>query len=76
VSCNDIADFLMAYLDGTLPLAQRMNFKLHISLCPDCRRYIDSYKKTIEIGRIANDVPPIADPPEELVQAILKSRGA
>jgi anti-sigma factor RsiW len=64
----------MDYLDGTLPLAQRMSFKLHISLCPDCRRYIDSYKKTIEIGRAAHDTPEIADPPEELVQAILKSR--
>ena len=38
MSCKDVADFLMDYLDGTLPFAQRMTFKLHLSLCPDCRR--------------------------------------
>jgi len=74
VSCKDVADFLMDYLDGTLPLAQRVSFKVHLSFCPDCRRYIDSYKKTIEISRIAHDTPELADPPEMLVQAILKSR--
>ena len=74
MSCKDVAEFLMDYLDGTLPLAQRMSFKLHVSLCPDCRRYIDSYKKTVEISKIAHDTPELPTPPEELVQAILKSR--
>ena len=76
MSCKDVADFLMDYLDGTLPLAQRMTFKLHLGLCRDCRRYLDSYKKTIEIGRIAHAAPELSDPPEELIQAILKSRNA
>jgi predicted anti-sigma-YlaC factor YlaD len=74
VSCNDVADFLMDYLDGTLPFAQRMTFKLHLSLCPDCRRYIDSYKKTIQISRLAHTSPELSNPPEDLIQAILKSK--
>jgi predicted anti-sigma-YlaC factor YlaD len=74
VSCKDVADFLLDYLDGTLPFAQRLTFKLHLGLCRDCRRYIDSYKKTIEISRASNQPAEIEDPPEALIQAILKSR--
>lgn len=74
MSCKDVADFLMDYLDGTLPLAQRVMFKLHIGLCRDCRRYIDSYKKTVELARGASGAVALEDPPEALVRAILKSR--
>ena len=73
MSCKDVADFLLDYLDGTLPLAQRLMFKLHISLCRDCRRYIDSYKKTIAISRATNRAAELENPPEALIQAILKS---
>ncbi len=64
----------MEYLDGTLPRAQRVMFKLHIIVCRDCRRYIDSYKKTVELARDAGGAVALEDPPEALVRAILKSR--
>jgi hypothetical protein len=49
-------------------------FKLHIIVCRDCRRYIDSYKKTVELARDAGGAVALEDPPEALVRAILKSR--
>jgi anti-sigma factor RsiW len=74
--CNHlINDFLMDYLDGTLPEAERLSFEHHLSLCRSCRCYIDSYRKTIETAKQCMDCPKteLPPPPEELVKAILAS---
>ena len=66
----------MDYLDGTLPVSVRMSFTAHVALCGDCRRYIDTYQKTIALGRAAfvetESSPPQV--PDQLVRAILASR--
>jgi predicted anti-sigma-YlaC factor YlaD len=67
----------MDYLDGALRLGNRLSFTAHIALCSDCRRYIDTYRRTIALGRaaiVAAEPPPQV--PEELVEAILASRDA
>jgi anti-sigma factor RsiW len=70
-----VADFLMDYLDGTLPELQRTIFDNHLGVCPDCRRYIDGYQRTIAIGRAAyDDGAEPSDAPEELIRSILKTR--
>jgi anti-sigma factor RsiW len=75
VTCKEVADFLMDYLDGTLPEAQRRIFESHLGVCPDCRRYIDSYKRTIAIGHAAfADSAEPSDAPEGLIQSILRAR--
>ncbi len=38
---------MMAFLDGELPPEERAVFEEHLSLCPPCVQYLDSYKKTI-----------------------------
>lgn len=78
MTCKDIAEFLADYLDRSLPWKQRMRFRLHLLLCRDCRRYLDSYQKTQGVIRTLKDAsaPPGEEQvPEELVQAILASRG-
>jgi len=75
VTCREVADFLMDYLDGTLPESQRAIFDKHLGVCPDCRAYIDSYRRTIAIGRaVYDDGTEPSDAPEELIQSILKAR--
>jgi predicted anti-sigma-YlaC factor YlaD len=75
VTCRDVDRFVMDYLDGTLPLGVRVSFTTHVALCSDCRRYIDTYRKTVTLGRAAfvetESAPQV---PEELVKAILASR--
>jgi anti-sigma factor RsiW len=80
MTCRELIDFLMAYLDGELPAARRALFDEHLEICAACRRYLDQYKATIALGRSACDPPapdaPVPDEvPEELVQAILAARG-
>jgi len=53
-------------------------FRWHLSICRECREYLEAYKRTIEIGQAAlgpadESVP--EDIPEDLVRAVLESRG-
>jgi hypothetical protein len=65
------------YLGNELGAEVRASFEHHLELCANCRKYLDGYITTIELGRRAFDdldaaVPP--DVPEKLVQAILDAR--
>ena len=77
VTCQELEGFMVDYLEGTLPKGQRRKFDRHLRLCPDCRRYLEGYKRTISLSQTAcrePDAPVPADVPEELVKAILAAR--
>jgi anti-sigma factor RsiW len=76
LTCKEVSEFLMDYLDGSLPQAQRAVFDGHVQACPDCQRYIDSYKRAVEMGRAAYASGEQGDPPEELVRSILNARSS
>jgi anti-sigma factor RsiW len=77
MTCRELVDFLMDYQAGELAEPERDSFDRHLSVCPPCRAYLDSYLKTIEMGRRAfeadeEEVPPSV--PDDLVRAILAAR--
>ena len=75
MTCRDALEFLADYLDGSLPLRQRLSLDFHLSLCSQCRDYLDNYRKTIQASRDAlTDRALCEELPEELVQAILATR--
>jgi anti-sigma factor RsiW len=76
MTCRELAEFIMAYLDGELSAPQRAEFEQHMSVCPPCVRYLDSYRKTVAASRsLANVNPPEpVDIPDDLVKAILAAR--
>ncbi len=72
MSCQKLLEFLTEYVDGQLPMSQRLAFELHLAICRDCRSYLHNFKATIAATKQAsNDV---TDMPEDLVKAILNSR--
>jgi anti-sigma factor RsiW len=77
ITCRELIDFLMAYLDEELPADQRELFDAHLEVCPPCQRYLKSYAETVRLGKQAfaptDDAPPLAVPPS-LVEAILAAR--
>ena len=74
VTCQQLIDFLMSYLDGDLPAAQRAEFDRHMSGCRSCVDYIKTYEKTVRLAKeCASDSVP-EEVPESLVQAILEAR--
>jgi len=75
MTCRDLIAFLDDYLAGQLSAETQLTFDDHLRCCPDCRNYLDSYRKTIELGRTAcasidEDVPPAAVP-ESMIRAVL-----
>jgi len=71
-----VDDFLMRYVEGELGYSEEFRFRLHLATCTNCRRYLDSYRKTVELGKGAqqNSDPAPSEVPQDLVKAILASR--
>jgi anti-sigma factor RsiW len=78
MNCREFTEFLHEYLSGNLPAQERAEFEKHLAECPWCVAYLDSYQKTIQLEQAAfstrEDAAAPAEPPEELVQAILRAR--
>jgi len=77
MTCKEFVDFLMAYMDRELDPAERAEFERHLVDCPPCHVYLDTYRRTVELGAeiCADEDDPVPDDvPEELVQAILAVR--
>lgn len=76
LDCRQVLDFLAAYLDGELSEQERSDFDAHLAFCPDCVRYLDSYRETARLGAAAYDdaEATASSVPESLVQAVLASR--
>jgi predicted anti-sigma-YlaC factor YlaD len=71
VTCEALINkFLVNYQEGTLPLARKIDFELHLALCSACRKYVDSYRKTVRLAK--QSASGEEEVPEELVQIILK----
>jgi anti-sigma factor RsiW len=77
VTCREAIEFLLGYLEGTLPAAERVRFEEHLAECPDCVGYLATYQATIRLGQAAyrdSDDGTASDIPEDLVRAILAAR--
>jgi anti-sigma factor RsiW len=74
MTCSEITDVLLDYVSGEMPEPLRTAFDAHLRICPDCRRYLDGYRKTIVLTRssLRDRESEVAAMPEELVAAILK----
>ena len=76
MTCKELVEFLMDYLDGLLSESERRRFEEHLGECPDCVAYLATYREAARLGKeacTAGDSIP-TDVPEELVRAILAAR--
>jgi anti-sigma factor RsiW len=76
MTCRELADFLMAYLDDELAPESRAIFEYHLSRCTNCVHYLYSYEQVVLATKdaFAETEHTLAPVPEELVQAILAAR--
>lgn len=77
MTCRELVDFLLAYLEDELAAGARADFEAHLELCPPCVDYLETYKETVRLGRTLcgdPDGPVPDDVPEQLVKAILAAR--
>ena len=79
MTCRELADFIIDYVDGGLAADVLAQFERHLTRCPNCVRYLSAYRTSIAVGRRAldedADAPAIqSGAPEDLIAAILASR--
>ena len=77
ITCRQLIDFIAEYLDGELPADMRYEFERHLKVCPSCVAYLDGYRQTIRLGKMAlapSDEPAAGAVPESLLKAIRAAR--
>jgi anti-sigma factor RsiW len=66
VACVDGVAELMDFLEGTLSPVRREALEAHVSGCPRCVAFVESYRQTPRIMRAAT----AAALPEDLAQSL------
>lgn len=77
ITCRELIEFIADYLDGSLSTEMRHEFERHLGVCPSCVAYLDGYKQTIKLGKMAlqpTDEPAKGTVPEGLLRAIRAAR--
>jgi anti-sigma factor RsiW len=47
MDCRELVEAITAYLDGTLPDADRDRFENHLVNCPYCTEYLEQMRTTV-----------------------------
>ena len=79
LTCKNVQDFLMAYIDGEVTADERRAFEEHLAACSSCVRYLEQYKRTIRLGREAvcsADETVASQVPAGLIDAIKAARAS
>lgn len=74
LTCRQMTDLVTEYIEGTMPLAQRLRFQLHVGLCRRCRRYLSQMRMTIRSLRLLRPAV-IPEPPVELLRRFRAWKG-
>ncbi|MDE2227763.1 MAG: glutaredoxin 3 [Alphaproteobacteria bacterium] len=73
LSCRDLARRADRYVDGELPLRERLEVRLHMFLCKHCSRYVEQLRLTIEALRHSVGARQSPEPQEEAVDGLLSA---
>ncbi|MDO6489079.1 zf-HC2 domain-containing protein [Colwellia sp. 6_MG-2023] len=75
LTCKEIDSFLYDFHENQLSYIECLKFKLHLSMCKECKNYVRKYENIIRISQAEfTNAEPAKKVPEELIKAILKSR--
>ena len=75
LTCEEVDKFLFDFHEGQLSSIEKIKFKLHLTMCDECKSYVQGYKNTIRLSQQGfGKAEPLEKVPEELLEVILKSR--
>ena len=80
MTCRELTDFIVDYLEGGLAPEVHARFEHHLMICPACVRYLTAYRATIALGFEAfedeDQSAERAGVPESLVRGVLAALNA
>ncbi len=53
LSCQQIVDYCLDFLSGSLPDPERRLFSSHLRNCSDCMKFFETYRRTPDLSREA-----------------------
>ena len=77
ITCRQFEDFLIDYLEGSLPDDKKMRFEVHLKVCGSCRAYLAAYRRAAEVSAKAvqmEEAEELPDAPEDLIKAVIDAR--
>lgn len=63
-TCNEMTALVLGYLTDTLSANVKRDFEHHLTICPDCVNFLNTYKKTVAVTQSVepSDIPaPVRD---------------
>lgn len=67
LNCRQMTALVTDYLEGRMPLMDRLRFQLHVGMCRHCRRYLRQMR--LSVAALAG-LPP--EPvPDEVMRSLL-----
>lgn len=79
ITCIEFEQFIIDYLEDTLPQPKRKLFERHLKVCRECREYLERYQltKALYTEKIQSDSGNIStEVPSELIAAIIEASSA
>jgi anti-sigma factor RsiW len=49
-SCREVVGLVTGYLEGSLPVDERVRFERHVAICPPCRGYLAKLRETLRLA--------------------------
>ena len=76
ITCQQFEEFIIEYLEDTLPKEKHRLFEFHIRTCRECREYLAAYQRSREITQgCIGTVATLDDVPNDLIAAVTKTLG-
>jgi anti-sigma factor RsiW len=73
MTCTEVIDGMMMYVEGSLTPRRREAAERHLSGCLECQEYLQTYRRTIEYARRTAETA-AQGLPESLVRGVLEAR--
>jgi len=70
MTCRELAEILLDYLDGELDQEYCATIRSHLEVCQHCVHFVQTYQMTIEVSRRLPAAPLPAELLERLQRAI------
>jgi hypothetical protein len=75
MTCRELAELLIDYLEGELEPALKQHIATHLSICPPCEAFVSTYRITIQLTRRLPAAPLPPDLCTRLQEALQRHKG-
>lgn len=69
LSCKELVALVTDYLEGALPLEERIRFERHLAICPPCRAHLAQMRTTLAVSGQLTEESISGDAREHLLAA-------